>query len=472
MVERQGVKINLSNREQEKLLPSESSSFANSQKESKVIKLAEKNEKDIEKNLSKMTNKEFLSISKEDRLQYITTPEKSYNKLNQWEIITFNFSFINEESNELTKELNRDLYLKTTAGQVLPSNVKEVILWWETYTRENMNWEFFTPNNKRLIIHDWTAIKIWKIRNPEDTNKLTEKNQKIVDEFLKINPNSNSLIVKEATKRWIDIRLALATFWQLVEKTPKEELNQVLEDAFTEYDRMRDYNDVSTNEMTWDNYSDLMLALLTKFNSGNWKDLAKSKLKIDEKNVKRYENSVASNNERADKVRSVSKVNENLSFIENATIIAKDIEKVYWIPWSIAVAQAKIESGSGTSQLSEKHNNYFWIKSSKKGPSVSFNTKENYNWKKVTERAWFKVFWSMEEGFIGYANFLTKNKRYRKSFNYWADLNPKPDYYTNNYKWYDPDRFLQEITKAWYATDPNYYTSVVKIARNLRDDIA
>jgi hypothetical protein len=62
---------------------SEIDSVAKSQKESLKINEAEKKDKEIEKRLSYMDNKEFLSIKREDRLLYITKPEKDYSKVNE-----------------------------------------------------------------------------------------------------------------------------------------------------------------------------------------------------------------------------------------------------------------------------------------------------------------------------------------------------------------------------------------------------
>jgi hypothetical protein len=66
-----------------------------------------------------------------------------------------------------------------------------------------------------------------------------------------------------------------------------------------------------------------------KFTSGNWKELAKTKLNIDDNSLKNHESSVVSNNERSEKIRSFNNLDENKPFIENATIISKEIEKVY-----------------------------------------------------------------------------------------------------------------------------------------------
>ena len=413
----------------------------------------------------KISNKDFLKYTaKDQRLEKITKPPKEAKDVKSWDDIRFTFTFENK--------LNENLYLKTTAGQVLPSEVRQVEIDWVKYSRESIWWEFFTTNNERLTIHEWTQIKIWKVWTSEEIIKMSKENDLKVAEYLKNNQGADPKIVTESINRWIDPKIALTAFWDLVKNTPKEDVSSVLEDAFTEYDRMRDYNNVSSKEQTWPNFITLILDLLMKFTSGNWKELAKTKLNIDDNSLKNHESSVVSNNERSEKIRSFNNLDENKPFIENATIISKEIEKVYWIPWKITVSQAALESNWWKSKLSTQWNNYFWIKSFWKWPSVNFNTNEVVNWKQVTVNDWFKTFWDMKDSFIGYANFLTKNKRYKEAFNYWSDINPKPEYYGSNYQWYDSDKFAYEIAKAWYATDPNYYQKIVSISRKLDSNIA
>lgn len=414
-----------------------------------------------------MDNKEFLKqFAKDQRLEKITKPPKEAKDVKSGDDIRFTFTF------NANWKPNDNLLLKTTAWQVLPSEVKEVECEWEKYFRDWIEWEFFTLNNQRLIILEWTLIKIWNTRNSEEITKLTKENELKVAEYMKLNPNVDQRIVSEAINRWIDPKIAIVTFWELAKNTPKDDFWAILEDAFTEYDRIRDYNNVSSKEQTWKNFLTLILELLMKFNPSNWKELAKTKLNIDEPSLKSHENSLASNNERAEKIKSFNKLDENKSFKENAINISKEIEKIYWIPWKITVAQAALESNWGKSKLSTEWNNYFWIKSFWKWPSVNFNTQEVVNWKTVTVNDWFKAFWDMKDSFIGYANFLTKNQRYRSAFNFWADINPKPEYYSSNYQWYDPEKFASEIAKAWYATDPNYYQKIVSISRGLNDNVS
>lgn len=191
------------------------------------------------------------------RLVKVTNPPKNFNEIKAWDSITFNFNFNWKE--------NRDLYLNTTAWQLLPPEVKKIKVNWEIYSRNNLKWEFFVPwTNKRLIIHTWTTIEIWNLRDndsekPDSIGSLIKSNEKKYQDFLKNNPNSNQELVSEAIQRWIDPKLVLLAF---------KDLNQEnLEDAFTEYDRQRwsfNYNENSDEQK---------LGLIMQF-SKDWKKTA------------------------------------------------------------------------------------------------------------------------------------------------------------------------------------------------------
>ena len=71
--------------------------------------------------LSTITNHEFLRSSREMRLKSLTNPKIDANTIKTGDEITFRFSFKNGE-------INQDLYLNTTAGQLLPPSVYQVQL--------------------------------------------------------------------------------------------------------------------------------------------------------------------------------------------------------------------------------------------------------------------------------------------------------------------------------------------------------
>jgi len=104
--------------------------------------------------LSKMDNSDFLKqFSREQRLDKITKPPKDAKDVKSWDDIRFTFTFENK--------LNENLYLKTTAWQVLPWEVRQVQdVTWNTYFRSGYLWEFFDQWWNRLLIHEWTIVHV------------------------------------------------------------------------------------------------------------------------------------------------------------------------------------------------------------------------------------------------------------------------------------------------------------------------
>ena len=111
------------------------------------------------------------------------------------------------------------------------------------------------------------------------------------------------------------------------------------------------------------------------------------------------------------------------------------------------IAQACCESAYGTSSLGYKYNNYFGMKcgSSWKGKSVNLKTKEEYNSQLVSIRDNFRVYDSMEEGVVGYFNFIS-TKRYEnlKSAN-------------------SARQYLEFIKADGYATSSSYVSTNMSI---------
>lgn len=206
--------------------------------------------------LKHISNKEFLSIPKERRLQYVTKNCVDSQDISVWKVKNLEFCFT------FDWEFNRDLYLKTTAWQVLPVEVWSVISEWKIYYRSNIEWEFFTENNERLIIHDWTQIEIWKLRTKEDLEEISKNNQQKLEDYLKDNPDANKDIVFEAIKRWIDPKFASLVFGDLIKDLGEKQAKIVLEDAFSEFDRVRWELGYDLKSQNWEYDSNFVLTLL------------------------------------------------------------------------------------------------------------------------------------------------------------------------------------------------------------------
>jgi len=410
---------------------------------------------DTEK-LKSITNKEFLEMSKDQRLQYITKNKVWINQIISWEVKELEFTFT------FDGHYNKELYMKTTIWQVVPQDVNQISVDWKVFNRESLEWEFFTSNHERLIIWEWVKVQILKLRNKDEISSIQSENQIKVEEFLKIHPEINNELVTESINRWIDPKFAWIVFWELVKNTPQSQLSQVLEDAFTEFDRVR-WDISAWKEFANGRYDmDLTMTLLRTFNEWNWRIIAKNEFWYKEDQIKSVDDGIVARNDRLQKLWWIS-LKENADFMENTKTVAQEIEKVYWIPWKVTAWQAALESNWWKSKLTTQANNYFWIKSFWKWASVSFNSAEVRNWQTKMERSWFSVFSDMKEWFAWYAEFLIRNQRYRNAFKYAADISPRPSYYPSGYVWYSPEKFIQEIAKAWYATDPDYAQKVIQV---------
>lgn len=130
------------------------------------------------------------------------------------------------------------------------------------------------------------------------------------------------------------------------------------------------------------------------------------------------------------------------NYFNVAVELAKEVEQKYGVPYKVCVAQACLESGWGTSGLTRSALNCFGYKTGSQysGDYVTRKTKEVVNGQTITINAKFRAYSSLRESFMDYGALLSERSRYAEAFNY-----------TN-----DPERFLTEVIKGGYATDPNY----------------
>ena len=163
-----------------------------------------------------------------------------------------------------------------------------------------------------------------------------------------------------------------------------------------------------------------------------------------------------------------------VDFVNRYRPFALETEKKKGIHHNFTLAQAAIESGWGESAPG---NMFFGVKAGKDTPEnkrqllttteVLKDDKQGYRFPEVlsiTKRAdgkytyrvkdWFRRYDTPEESFSEHADFFYKNKRYAEA------LKVK----------HDPYLFAEAISKAGYATSPNYASvlkSVIKMIEKL-----
>ena len=136
------------------------------------------------------------------------------------------------------------------------------------------------------------------------------------------------------------------------------------------------------------------------------------------------------------------------AFIDKiAPLIRKEAKARGYKVASPIIAQACCESAYGTSSLGYKYHNYFGMKcgSSWKGKSVNLKTKEEYNSQLVSIRDNFRVYDSMEDGVVGYFNFISTKR------------------YENLKQANSPRQYLEFIKQDGYATSSSYVVTNMSI---------
>ena len=134
------------------------------------------------------------------------------------------------------------------------------------------------------------------------------------------------------------------------------------------------------------------------------------------------------------------------TFIQQIANLVNMHRKKYFI--SVAspiIAQAILESNWGKSKLSAKYFNFFGLKcgSHWKGKSVNMSTKEEYSPGTLTSiKDNFRVFDSMEDGIIGYFEFINTTR------------------YSNLKNVTDPYQYLKNIKADGYATSSKYVANL------------
>lgn len=133
-------------------------------------------------------------------------------------------------------------------------------------------------------------------------------------------------------------------------------------------------------------------------------------------------------------------------FIAKYTPYANRIALKYGIPSLVTLSQAAWESGWGRS--APKYN-FFGMTAGANytGKKQFLTTFEYVNGQKVKVKRAFRAYDSPVHAFADYAYNLQTQGNYDKAFEYKRD----------------PVKFFNEVFKGGYATDPNYYKSVLKV---------
>lgn len=182
------------------------------------------------KNMQKMTSKEFLSTPENQRLRFISEWNIETKDVKEGGIKTLNFTFT------FDGKFNRDLYVRTTAGQTLPENVRTLQSWGMEYTRTGLNGEFFSPDGKRLLIHEGTQVEITKFWSPDEIKQMYEFVENAGKEY---KDTPHEALAWEAMKKWYDPKFIISLLWEQITSTQSLK-KETIEDRLTDIARLQD----------------------------------------------------------------------------------------------------------------------------------------------------------------------------------------------------------------------------------------
>lgn len=182
------------------------------------------------KNMQKITSKEFLSTPAHERLRFITEWNVETKDIKEGGTKTLNFTFT------FDGQFNRDLYIRTTAGQTLPENVRTLQSWGMEYTRSGLNGEFFSPEGKRLLIHEGTQIEVTQFGTPEDLKKMHELALNAGKEYV---GTPHEELALESIKKWYDPKFIISLIGEEIAKLSVGR-KEAIEDRITDIARLQD----------------------------------------------------------------------------------------------------------------------------------------------------------------------------------------------------------------------------------------
>ena len=136
------------------------------------------------------------------------------------------------------------------------------------------------------------------------------------------------------------------------------------------------------------------------------------------------------------------------SFVGRVGQVARRLQADVGLPPSLITAMAINETGWGSSELSNRVNNYFGIKADVGQGTVGstvFDTREVIDGRAVVVRAPFRAYRSLDESVQDLGRFLHTNSRY-------DDVWKRAD---------DPRASALALARAGYATDPEWAPKLI-----------
>jgi len=194
----------------------------------------------------------------------------------------------------------------------------------------------------------------------------------------------------------------------------------------------------------------------------NFKDTTSFPLKEDKKEPafnqpdrlqKRDNNKLNSDQVFSKSVADITDFSSPESFIQTLLPYAKQAAKALGVSPEVMIAQSALETGWGQKMIQKSDQqssfNLFNIKSHQdwEGESVNKSSLEVEDGVGVQRRSSFRVYQNLQDSFKDYTDFIKSNQRYEQALQQSAD----------------PERYIEALQQAGYATDPQYAEKIKNI---------
>lgn len=215
-----------------------------------------------------MNYSKFLKLSLAERLSYVAF-WANFEKVASWETRNISIDF-EDKWWKVVKWLENNI----TIWQLLPRQVEQVQVNWQTFTRQWLTWEFFDNSWVRLLIFNKTEITISKYRSPDDLKAIEEKNKQEYKRY-ETKDLSKNLLISTSIEKWIDPQFAMLAYWDLYAKAEEKNREEVLEDVLVDFYRIAWANNLSTKLKDWKYSDELALKVILAANWDKaWKEIA------------------------------------------------------------------------------------------------------------------------------------------------------------------------------------------------------
>ena len=165
-------------------------------------------------------------------------------------------------------------------------------------------------------------------------------------------------------------------------------------------------------------------------------------------------------NKYATLVKESNTFNSTQQFINRVAPVALEMAKKYQLYPSVMIAQATLETGSGTSELAVLANNYFGIKGTYQGHSVYKMSPEEIKGNIINQSSRFRVYPNLKASFDDNGKRLREGPATDSEGKSWNQAHYQATWIENAYTYRNA---TQALVDAGYATDSRYAVKLNQI---------